>query len=168
MSLTLTESDDIILFNVLETPHVIVGAAIATKVVNPALSLPLALGSHFILEKIPHWNPHLNTEIKKFGRPTKKSTVITIVDASLALVIGSYLSYRTLPDINHAATIFLACFLSALPDIVEGPYFFLGLRHKIIKKWIAFQKSIQKDSPVIPGLLTQIITVLAAFWWIFG
>ena len=52
----------------LETPHVIVGAAIAYKVVNPALALPLALGSHFILDITPHWNPHLSTETKKFGK----------------------------------------------------------------------------------------------------
>jgi hypothetical protein len=57
-----------LILNVLETPHVVVGAAIATKVANPALAIPLAFASHFVLEKIPHWNPHLNTELKKFGR----------------------------------------------------------------------------------------------------
>ena len=64
----------------LETPHVIVGAAIATKVVNPALALPLAFGSHFILERVPHWNPHLNTEKNKFGKITVVSTKIVILD----------------------------------------------------------------------------------------
>jgi len=63
---------------VLETPHVVVAAAIAVNVANPALAIPLALGSHFVLEKVPHWNPHLNTELKKFGKVSAQSTNIVI------------------------------------------------------------------------------------------
>jgi hypothetical protein len=36
----------------------------------------------------------------------------------------------------------------------------------LIKSWIAFQKSLQVDATLLPGLITQIITILAAFWWI--
>ncbi len=152
----------------LETPHVIVGAAIATKVANPALALPLAFGSHFLLEKVPHWNPHLNTETEKYGKPTKKSTYIVIADTIASLTAGFFIASQVLPNTAHAITILAACFVAALPDIVEGPYFFLGLRSEIIKRWIKFQKSIQVDTPIIPGLLTQLITVIAAFWWILG
>ena len=151
---------------VLETPHIIVGAAIATKVVNPALALPLAFGSHFVLEKIPHWNPHLNTETEKFGKPTKLSMKIVILDVSVSVVAGLFFASRVLPDTAHAVTILAACLASALPDIVEGPYFFLNMRSKIIKRWILFQKSIQEDTTVVPGLLTQLITVIAASYWI--
>lgn len=150
----------------LETPHVIVGAAIATKVVHPALAIPLALGSHFLLEKIPHWNPHLNTETEKYGKPTRRSTKIVILDTTLALAAGFFIASRVLPDAGHAVTILAACFAAALPDIVEGPYFFLGYRNKFIKRWIKFQKSIQMDTDIIPGLLTQAVTIAAAFWWI--
>lgn len=152
----------------LETPHVIVGAAIATRVANPALALPLALASHFILEKVPHWNPHLNTETEKYGKPTKQSTVIVIADATLATVSLLFIASRVLPDTGHALTILLAGIFAILPDLVEGPYFFLGIRSKIIKRWILFQKSIQEDTTIIPGLLTQFATVAAAFLWILG
>ncbi|OGM56522.1 hypothetical protein A3E46_00005 [Candidatus Woesebacteria bacterium RIFCSPHIGHO2_12_FULL_46_16] len=150
----------------LETPHVIVGAAIATKVVNPALAIPLAFASHFILEKVPHWNPHLNTETEKFGKPTKKSTYIVIADASLALFSGTYIAYRALPNWGLFATIIAASFASVLPDLIEGPYFFLKARNETIKRWIRFQKSLQVDTSVVPGLLTQAITIAAAIWWI--
>ena len=153
---------------VLETPHVVVGAAIATKVANPALSLPLALASHFILEKIPHWNPHLNTETEKFGRPTTKSIKIVIVDVILALTAGSLIASRVLPNINHALIILAASFTAALPDIIEGPYFFLGLKNKTIKRWINLQKSIQSDASLIPGLFNKLITVAAALVWIIS
>jgi len=153
---------------VLETPHVVVGAAIATHVVNPALAIPLAFASHFILEKVPHWNPHLNSETEKYGRPSQQSTYIVIADVAASLALGSYVASRALPDWGQTVTILAACFAAVLPDVLEGPYFFLNMRSEIIKKWIKFQKSIQVDIPVIPGLITQVITVLLAFWWIFS
>lgn len=153
---------------VLETPHVIVGAAIATKVVHPALAIPLAFASHFVLEKVPHWNPHLNTETEKFGRPTRQSTTIVILDATIALLSGGYIAYRALPNTALAATILGASFFSVLPDLIEGPYFFLKTRSAVIKKWIKFQKSIQVDTEVVPGLATQVLTIAAALWWTLG
>lgn len=152
----------------LETPHVVVGAAIAFKVVNPALALPLALGSHFVLEKVPHWNPHLFTETKKFGKVSKSSTKIVIADALLAFTLGVFIASRALPNTTHAIVILLACFLSVLPDVVEGPYFFLNMKGKLIEKWIYFQKSLQADTDVVPGILTQVVVIIAAFWWIYS
>ena len=152
----------------LETPHVVVGAAIAIKVANPALALPLALASHFILERVPHWNPHLNTEKEKYGRPTAKSTKIVIVDTTLALLAGFYIASQVLPDTRHFIVIIAASFFSVLPDVVEGPYFFFNVKTALIKRWIKFQKSLQVDTTIIPGLATQIVIILAAFWWIFG
>lgn len=151
----------------LETPHVLIGAAIATKVGNPYLALPLAFLSHFVVEKIPHWNPHLNAEKKKYGHPTKKTTIIVAFDSTVALVLGSYLSYRVLPNTNLALTTFFACFLAVLPDVIEAPYFFLGINHNIFQqKWIKFQKSLQNDAPLIPGLLTQLVIGVLSWWWI--
>ena len=153
---------------VLEMPHVVVGAAIATKVVNPALALPLALASHFILEKVPHWNPHLNTETEKYGQPTSQSTKIVILDVTASFISGGFIAYRALPNTNLALTILAACFFAVLPDLLEGPYFFLKMRNETIKRWIKFQKSLQVDTDVLPGLATQVVTILAAFWWILG
>lgn len=154
-----------IILTVLETPHIAVGAAIGVAVANPILAIPLAFASHFILEKVPHWNPHLNTETQKYGKPTKQSTYIVIVDISVALVIGSYIAYQALPDTSRVLTILACCLAASLPDIVEGPYFFLRQRSEKIKRWIAFQKSIQSDTSLVPGLITQAITVgLALFW----
>ncbi|MBI4153617.1 hypothetical protein HY503_01295 [Candidatus Woesebacteria bacterium] len=142
------------------------GAAIATKVVHPALAIPLAFASHFILEKVPHWNPHLNTETEKFGAPTRKSTYIVIADVAASLALGGFIASRALPDWGHTASILAACFASVLPDVLEGPYFFFNMRSEIIKRWINFQKSIQVDTSIVPGLLTQVITVASALFWI--
>lgn len=153
----------------LETPHVVVAAAIAVKIANPALAIPLALGSHFVLEKVPHWNPHLNTEFKKYGKVTERSTKIVVVDAIASLILGSSIAYMMLPDVNHAVFVLLACLFGVLPDLIEAPYFFLRKKSQFLEKvWIPLQKSLQVDTSPLPGLTTQFITVLAAFWWILG
>lgn len=150
----------------LETPHVLVGAAIATKIPNPLIAIPLALLSHFALEKIPHWNPHLNTETKKYGKLTPQTMRIIVADTTIALISGSIISTLVLPDRAHALTILLACFASALPDIVEAPYFLFKVRAKILEDYIKLQKKLQVDAPVIPGLITQFFVIAGAIWWI--
>jgi hypothetical protein len=153
----------------LETPHVIVGAAIATKVVNPALAIPLAFGSHFLLDVVPHWNPHLYTETKKFGKPTQKSTIITIIDSSSALIIGSLIASRAFPNTGYFLTIMTSCLVAVLPDLVEAPYFFLNVKTKIMEKWIKSHRSIQANTKsIFWGLQTQIILVIAALWWVLS
>ena len=152
----------------LETPHVIVGAAIATKVVNPILSIPLAFASHFVLDEVPHWNPHLYTETKKLGKPTLISTKVIILDVIASLISGFYLASRALPNKAHALAIILACFFAVLPDLIEAPYFFLNVRNNLMKKWILFQKSLQVNSNFALGLLTQVIIILTSLWWIIS
>jgi len=152
----------------LETPHVALGAAIATKIPNPYISIPLAFASHFVLDKTPHWNPHLNTETKKYGKPTRQSTIIVVIDIILALSVGIYIAASVLPNSFHFWTVIAGSFASVLPDVIEGPYFFLRMRNNFLKKWIKFQKAIQVDASVLPGLLTQVVTILAVFWWVFG
>jgi hypothetical protein len=150
----------------LETPHVLVGAAIATHIPNPFIAIPLAFASHFILETVPHWNPHLNTETQKYGQPTRRSTVITTIDSTLALASGSFIAYQALPNVEHAAIILACSFAAVLPDVLEGPYFFLKIRTAWIKKWIAFQKSLQSDTTFFWGLLTQLTVIAATILWL--
>ena len=150
----------------LETPHVFIGAAIAAKIPNPLIAIPLAFASHFILEMVPHWNPHLNSETDKYGAPTRRSTVITTIDSTLALTSGSLIAYQALPNVNQVVLILACSFASVLPDVMEGPYFFLKMRANWVKKWIAFQKSIQSDTTPFWGLLTQTLVILAAIFWL--
>jgi hypothetical protein len=152
---------------VLETPHVVVGAAIALKTGNPYLAIPMAFASHFVLDKIPHWNPHLNSEKRMYGKLTSKTTKIVLIDVLLSLAVGFFLASQVLPDTTLAATVIACCFAAVLPDVIEGPHFFLGMKSNFVDKWMAFQKSIQSDAGVIPGLATQVITMAAAFWWIY-
>jgi hypothetical protein len=150
---------------VLETPHIIVAAAIAAKAGNPYLALPLALFSHFVLDEVPHWNPKITNKEGDVKRIDPNSMKIIIVDSTLALITGSAIALSYLPDIKKSLLVFACCFLAALPDIVEAPYIFLNYKKEFLRKWLFFQKKHQFNTNMFWGLITQIVTIIAAFWW---
>ncbi len=153
----------------LETPHVAVGAAIAYKLGNPALSLPLALLSHFILDRIPHWNPHFYTETKKYGKPRSSSTTLAVVDTLVALGVGIAIASQSLPNTTQAGIVVAGSLLSVLPDQIKTPFFFLkSLRKGWLKKYVLFERSIQVDAPFWPGILTQIAVTAVSIWWVLS
>lgn len=152
----------------LETPHALVGAAIATKIPNPLVSLPLAFVSHFVLDMVPHWNPHLNTELKKYGKVTARSRNIILADVVAALGFGTLMATQFATTPEHMVVILFGAFAGVLPDVVEAPYFFFKVKNKALEKWLYFQKAIQVDTDVLPGMATQIATIIAAVWWMAG
>ncbi len=153
----------------LQTPHVAVGAAIAVGVTNPYIAIPMALGSHFVLDMIPHWNPHTYTEAVKHGIPTNPTITLTLLDISTALGLGLWIAYSSLPNTTLAITIVLASFASVLPDVIKYPFFlFKKIRKGKYKKYVDFERSLQNDVEMLPGVLTQLLIAVAALYWIFG
>lgn len=142
----------------LEFPHAMVGAAIATLIPVPAIALPLALASHFITDYIPHWNPRT----EKDGSFSKVSITIIALDCLLALGIGSFIALRS----PQPWVVLMACFLAVLPDVVEIPHFFFHQRIKLIEKLLFFQKKHQFNVTLAQGLFTQLIVVLICFYFI--
>lgn len=150
----------------IEFPHAIVGAAIATKIGNPALALPLALASHFALDLVPHWNPHLNKEIKEHGYITKKTKWIIGIDVVASLAAGLYIASLALPDTHKAVIVVLGAFFGVLPDVAEAPFFFWGSKNKFLKNLVSFQSKLQFNIPIIPGLISQALVTAATLWWV--
>jgi len=153
----------------LELPHVLVGAAIATVIPNPIVSLPMAFLSHFVTDYVPHWNPHINTELKTTGRISMTSKIIIIVDSGLALTLGTLIASQALPDVGKFVVIMAACFLAVSPDVVEIPYYFLGVKNiPFIKKLIDFQRAHQWNVPPVFGIASQVLVCLICLWIILG
>lgn len=144
----------------LELPHAAVGAAIVTKIPNPLVSIPLAIASHFVLDMIPHWNPHFFTETQKNGHPSKKSTQFAIAEFGIALAVLTVISITVGP------LAFIGGFAAMLPDLLKIPYFFLKKRTGVSKKYVLWERSIQNDTKPIPGLINQGTIVLAAILWL--
>lgn len=151
----------------LETPHVAVGIAIATKFPNPWIAIPLAAASHFVLDKVPHWNPHLYTETQKAGHPSKNSTMLALIDIGTSLVLGGAFAVRALPNSNLAILILACSFASVASDVIKYPYYYFHLRQKWLVKWVNFERSLQVDTKsVFWGLVTQSLVIAASLWWV--
>ena len=148
----------------LETPHVILGATIASKITNPLISLPLVFLSHLLLDYIPHWNPNLGKEMRKLGKISRPSKLIILGDVILSLVVGFGIASRAWPSWEKAAVIIAASFLAVVVDVIEGFYYFLGVKHSFLLKLIKFQHRYQQKLPLGPGLLTQIVTILLSLY----
>jgi len=154
--------------HMIELPHAVVGAAIAAKVGNPALSLPLALASHFVLDLVPHWNPHLNREISEHGKITTRTRTIIALDVLVSLGAGFFIASTALPDTARFITIAFGAFFGVLPDVAEAPFFFLKSKNKWLERLVKFQSSLQFNVPLIPGVISQLLVLVAALWWVLG
>jgi len=130
---------------VLETPHALVGMAVVTLIPNPLISLPLVLISHFIVDMLPHWNWKPDT------RPL--SLLGIILDLILLESIAVYLIVRSSQPIILAA----GSFFAILPDLLEAPHIFLGFENKYLQKLLRFQKGLQNNVSVLPGIITQVL-----------
>ena len=150
------------------TAHFIVGSAIASKVLNPAISFPLALGSHFLLDRIPHWNPHLLSEFKKYNKITRKTTFFIFIDSSLAISSAAFISLNQAMNFNQALIVFLSGVIATAPDLIEAPYYFLNMKSRLVERWILWQKTVQGDASFVPGILIQIVIITTSILWILS
>ena len=148
----------------LELAHALTGGVIAYEIGNPALSLPLAFASHFVVDLLPHWNPHLAKEKKRFGFISKKTTFLVVVDSLIGLTLGLFLAFKALPDIKRMFFVVAGCFLAIFPDLVEAPFYFLHQKGKLMKKIVNFQGKIQYGVHFWPGMLFQALYVSALLY----
>jgi len=146
------------------TAHAIVGAAIISKITNPVAGFSVAFISHFFLDKFPHWDPMTNRKTKT----QKRILVETIVDVFLGFGL-IYLIF-VLGLKKDPGMIFLAAFVSQLPDWAEIPYTFFKLKlagvYQIyrLQKWfhdVGFNSRAQAPW----GIITQILTCVIFLLW---
>ena len=147
----------------LEFVHAALGGAIAYKIGSPALALPLALGSHFVLDLLPHWNPSLTKEKKFKGKISSKTKIIIFSDCLIGLILGLKIACLALPDLNKAFLVILGCFMGILPDLAEAPYFFLNKKTPFLKFLVNFQSGHQYNVSFVWGISFQILLVILLF-----
>jgi hypothetical protein len=95
------------------TNHVMTGAVIALVVKQPALAIPLAFASHFVLDAMPHYGIYENDVIRR-NKHWLFRTVLSI-DVPLMLFLLVVIPGLAAPKL--AWGVVLACMLAAiLPD----------------------------------------------------
>lgn len=151
----------------LTTPHALVGLAIIKYFPNP-LGLVLAFLSHYLIDfSLPHWNPHIYTEFKKQGRISSTSFRIIILDGLIAVAFTLFVMWTSLPNLGLAFLYGIGSFIAVLPDALEIPYYFFGIKSKFLKKYASLCHRFQVDASFFWGVLTQILVILACLKVLF-
>jgi hypothetical protein len=144
--------------------HVAAGAVIAALIAQPAVAIPIAFASHFVMDALPHYgdsNKHswLNRNFKYVLGIDLLITIIFLV----ALVIVQPASWVLL----------VICGLVAVsPDVLWVPYFLADLKHeqrehsKLAKilKWIQWGEhpwGIYLEIAVFAVLLTCLFRIVS-------
>lgn len=92
--------------------HATTGVVIALAVHNPALALPLAFASHFVLDAVPHYGD------EKLDGTNKAFRRFILIDAIAGFGI-SILMFVLMPE--HRVLIALCAAMATIPDLMWLP-----------------------------------------------
>jgi hypothetical protein len=129
--------------------HTITGAVIGEKIGNPWLGMILALGSHFILDWIPHWSYDVPA---KFD-PREFIKILPDVIPSCLIYILFIFSYP-----EHWLTITIAVTAAIIPDFLTLTHYIPGL-NKIFSTFVAWHGRLQVHDDKIIGLTSQVVYI---------
>src|SRR5437868_4335098 len=93
--------------------HAATGALIAVVIKNPAVALPAAFLSHFVIDILPHWD-------FKFKGGPREMQAGRLIDINLALI---FLIIIIAVYHGPAGLILAGGLLAILPDAIFLPYF---------------------------------------------
>ena len=93
------------------TPHLLLGAAIASRISNPFLALPLALISHFLLDSLPTKEYSVLSIREKHWGKTFPDFIKVFLDIAFGISLILLFS-------RDNAVIFAAAFLAIAPDAI--------------------------------------------------
>lgn len=100
--------------------HAVTGAIIAATLPQPAVAVPLALVSHFVLDALPHYGD--NTGRSWFGR---RFEMILLIDAILC---STFLLSILIVQPMHWLLIIICALVAVAPDLQWLPYYLADKR----------------------------------------
>ena len=143
--------------------HSLIAASIVSKISNPVLGIPLVLVSHFVADKVPHWDV-----MTQKGKSKYRISRDTLIDIILGFIsAGLFFVFKQRIDPVY---FFLAIFVSQLPDLLEAPYVIPQLKNPVstlVYKFQHYVHDIWFDSRLEApwGIVTQVITVGVFLLW---
>jgi len=154
------------------TPHILVGAAIGAKTQNLGLIVILAIISHFILDRIPHWD-YSNKELETFSQNKSCKTLFNFflkiaIDGLMGLIIVIFIIWqKNIINPKYLFYVLIGISASLLPDILLGFAKFFSNKSRVLRvyknlheKTLHNPKHIKK--PTLLGLGTQLLTIVIA------
>lgn len=158
------------------TPHFLIGAAIGSRINNWVLITVLAIISHIILDKIPHWG-YGGGAFKRFASTKSYKVLFTFlfkiaIDALIAIfIVLSIAKYKEMINISYLAPVLFGSLIAILPDVFLGSFKLIYI--KTNKPSITFIDNYKKiihhsrpytQKPTLLTIGTQIIVSIAAIF----
>lgn len=147
------------------TGHALVGAALATKISNPLLGIPIAVFSHFLCDKVPHWDPMVNKAKSK-----NRVIIESVFDVILSFVLVTLFFLFLFPKEVSLPYLFVMAFAAQLPDWLEIPHFLFNVPIPLVEYNYKIQKwfhdvwfDSRLDAPW--GIITQVVVVSIFVFW---
>lgn len=147
------------------TAHALVAGAIAARFSDPVTACLLAIGSHYVMDSIPHWDFGTNWR----NRPKHKTGLFAILETTLGIAASYFFFGQHLSFPLWALTVLFGI----LPDWLETPWYIFYAHSKkhepaatagILERLsYAFYKvpNIFHSKAQLPlGLITQVVTVI--------
>lgn len=104
------------------TAHALVAGAIAARVGNPFIAVPLAIASHFIMDCVPHWD--FGTHWR--SRSKTATGTYAIIDTLVGITVAYFLFSAKVEVVPLMATVIAG----VLPDWLETPWYIFFAHQK--------------------------------------
>lgn len=145
------------------TAHAVVGTFIAVRFVDPFVSLPLALGSHYLTDLVPHWDSGTNRRQKS----EKRFLTEAIVDGIVAIFV-SFLIYYYIFGLTNFLYLYLVVGFSVLPDVLTIFTRFIFKKKNPLWNWNNRLQSKLNQKLQLPwGIFTQIVVIGVVYVFLF-
>lgn len=137
----------------LETPHSIVGGAVGAATGSPAGAFAAGIGSHFLGDIMPHWNP-------EFPVRSRGWYAVAIADffVAEALALAFWFLFPDRPEIAIGA------FAGTIPDIILGIRFTFKVRR--LRWYERFHGALHWEVPLKYGLWPQLVVSALSAWYL--
>ncbi len=135
------------------TNHALSGAVIGLAITQPAIALPLAFASHFVLDAVPHFG----IGFSKSEQNRRLFHRYLLVDASLLLLIILYLYFA-----GAGWLVFACLFLAGCPDFYQAYNYLFNKKFRATgggiwnNKFARFHKDIQRGKESIKGIFIEV------------
>lgn len=135
------------------TAHALIGASLATKILNPVIGIPVAILSHFIADLIPHWDAGTNHHNKSALRLKVEAVLDVLLGFALVLIL-----FRT-QTLQNPLYMFSMVISAQLPDWLAAPDFMFNLKIPPFSWMQKIGHETQTRMQLPWGLVTQVATV---------
>lgn len=146
------------------TGHALIATLLVAKFQNPYISLPLAFASHFACDILPHWDAGTHRREK-----TKKQLFFEATLDVVVSIISASIFYAYLGGENYIL-LYVAVFISQLPDWLTAPYLILHIKHPLAawsKSTYKLQHALNNQLDKPWGIITQIGAVVLLYILLF-